>query len=297
MPPEKIPTTGSRLVSMILDHVIMSMIGMIFFLPSLFQGFAGAFRISHEQKFTGHFLNGPFFYLGLFGFGLYFCKDCINGRSIAKRMCWLQVVDNTSGQVASPIKCFVRNLFCVLWPIEGIAILLNPARRIGDYVAGTLVVNYDPIAVVQPAIRPAKLLLPLGLSYGLLLFIMLPFRALLNAGPRYNYLENSYNTSESKALEQLFADSMGQHLSASVRVYDKIEMQHLKYISIIYKLKENYLEDPATADNLRAMTDHYLYSMFPETTITGQAQYVFQVPGSIQTSMNRIGTLEVRPKK
>lgn len=56
-------------------------------------------------------MGGSWAYLGILGLALYFCKDIINGRSLAKRLLKLQVVDNTTGEVASPMQCFVRNLF------------------------------------------------------------------------------------------------------------------------------------------------------------------------------------------
>ena len=108
--------------------------------------------------------------------------------------------------------------------------------------------------------------------------------------PKFKYVESSYNDTESKALEKLYSDSLKQNLSASVRVYDKIENQNLKYISVIYRLKENYLDDPGNSRELKRMTMQHLYSMFPENTFTGQAQYVYQVSGSMQTSNNEIGS-------
>ena len=76
----------------------------------------------------------------------FFCKDCINGRSIAKRVLKLQIIDNKTGESASALKCFIRNIFIIIWPVEGIVALINPSRRIGDYVAGTKLVPFDPSA-------------------------------------------------------------------------------------------------------------------------------------------------------
>lgn len=290
MTPEKNVNAGTRIGSMILDHFLMTMICMLFIIPTMIKGFAGAFTISHEQKDIGGGFSGLPFYIGLFGFALYFCKDCINGRSIAKRIIKLQVVDNTTGQVASPLKCFVRNIFCIIWPVEVIVTLINPSRRIGDQVAGTKVVYYDPTLVEQPKVNIKKLFIPVALAFGLLLLITLPFKSLQSSMPKVKFVESSYNDTESKALEKLYGDSLGQNLSASVRVYDKIENQNLKYVSVIYRLKENYLDDPSNSKELKRITMQYLYSMFPENTFTGQAQYVDQESGSMQTSSNPIGT-------
>jgi uncharacterized RDD family membrane protein YckC len=290
MTPEKNANAGTRLGAMILDHFLMTMICVIFFIPTIIQGFAGAFTISHEQKDIGGGFNGPLFYLGLFGFALYFCKDCINGRSIAKRIIKLQVVDNKTGQVASPLKCFIRNIFCIIWPVEVIVVLLKPGRRIGDQVAGTKVMLYEPALVEQQKVDIKKLLVPFALAFALLILVTLPIQSIQSSIHRVKYIESSYNDTESKALEKLYSDSLGQNLNASVRVYDKIENQNIKYISIIYRLKENYLDDPVSSRELKKVTTQYLSSVFPENTFTGQAQYVYKEGGNMQVSSNQIGT-------
>jgi uncharacterized RDD family membrane protein YckC len=296
MTPQKKVNAGIRLGSMILDHFIMTMIAMLFFIPTMIKTFSGAFTISHKQNVDDGF-SGPLLYIGLFGFALYFCKDCINGRSIAKRILKLQVVDNKTEQVASPLKCFVRNIFCIIWPVEVIVTLINPNRRIGDQVAGTKVVFYEPSIIEQPKVDIKALLVPLALSFGLLLLIMLPFQSLKSSMTRAKYVESSYNDTESKALEKVFADSLGRYVTSSVRVYDKIENQNLKYISIILQLKENYLEDEDKTDQLQKFTALAVHTVFQRNTFTGQVQFVYKSGGSMQTLTTPIGTQLPKPTK
>lgn len=73
--------------------------------------------------------------------GVVFCKDCLGGRSIGKRLLGYQVVNNNSSEIASPYKCILRNLTYLLGVID-IAVMLykKEGRRIGDYVANTKVV-------------------------------------------------------------------------------------------------------------------------------------------------------------
>ena len=97
---------GKRIAAMFLDHFFMTMIAMVFFIPSMVSGFGDAFKVSHEQT-VPNFMGGALGYIGMLGFAIYFCKDCINGRSISKRILKLQIVDNSTGQVASPIKCLI----------------------------------------------------------------------------------------------------------------------------------------------------------------------------------------------
>lgn len=176
--PERKIDAGTRLGAMVLDHFIMTMIAMLFFIPGMISMFISAFKVSREQSNPDIF--GGMLYLGLWGFAVYFCKDCINGRSIAKRILKLQLIDNTTGQVASPMKCFIRNLFIVFWPIEGIVALANPSRRIGDRVAGTKLVRYDALRE-QPKVKLVQVLIPLAMAYALMLLFTLPFTALQNS--------------------------------------------------------------------------------------------------------------------
>lgn len=273
---------------MVLDHFIMTMIAMVFFIPMMIKGFSSAFTITHEQ--TNMNFGGPLFYVSLLGFALYFCKDIINGRSIGKRITKTQIIDSQTKQVASPLKCFIRNISCVIWPVEVLVTLIHPGRRLGDRIAGTKVVPYDPASTEQPKFDIKKALLPLAISYGLLLLFIWPLQALIPPFSKVNYIKSSYNETESQALEKLFSDSLGQNLTASVKVYDKVQNQHLKYISVIYMLKENYLEDETSARQLRQITEGLLYAQHPKETFTGQAKYLFKTSGSMQTSSNPIGT-------
>ncbi|GEP98890.1 hypothetical protein CCY01nite_51500 [Chitinophaga cymbidii] len=111
------------------------------------------------------------FYFSLLGFAIYFCKDSINGRSIAKRILKMQVVDNRTGRPASPLQCVVRNLFCILWPVEVLVTFGSPDRRIGDMVAGTRVDEFDPANVAQGKSSLKMLITGLLFAYGVILLI------------------------------------------------------------------------------------------------------------------------------
>lgn len=277
-------SVGIRLGAMLLDHLFMTMIAMVFFIPGMVSGFADAFKVTHEQT-SPNFMGGTLGYIGMLGFALYFCKDCINGQSIAKRILKLQVVDNSTGQVASPIKCFIRNLFIVLWPIEAIVALTNTSRRLGDRVAGTKLVVFAP-TLEQPKVNIGQVLIPVAIAYGLMFLFILPFKGMMSAmeGQKINYVETSYNDQSSKETEKLFADSLGQYLTASIKVYDQIQNKPLKYVSVIFQLKENYLEDDQTFEQIKSATIPLLLTRFPKGTFIGQAKYVYQTSGSMQTT-------------
>ncbi len=284
--------TGTRLGTMILDHFIMTMIMMIFLVPGMISNFSNAFNISHDQTNIDLFGN---MYLGFLGFAVYFCKDCFNGRSIAKRILKLQLVDNSTGQVASPLQCLVRNIFCALWPIEVVVALINPSRRIGDRVAGTRLIPFDQ-TTDQPKPNFKQIAISLGLAYGIMLLLMLPLNSIKYKmeGPKINFIESSLNEQVGKTVEQLFADSLGQYLIADVRVYDKIQNEDLKYVSVILQLKENYIADDDSYEQIKESTVQQLLTIFPEKTFVGRIQYVYKTDGSMVT---RTLPLDWRTKK
>ena len=279
-------SAGGRLAAMLLDHFFMTMLGMLFFIPGIISDFSNAFKISHEQA-NPDIMGGSCAYLGIVGFALYFCKDIINGRSLAKRLLKLQVVDNTTGETASPMQCFVRNLFCIIWPVEVAIALTNTGRRLGDQVAGTKLVPYDP-AMEQPKFNTAKTLLPLAIAYGimLLLFQLLPKPGIAEPGNA----ETSYNQPASKEMEKLLTDSLGQYFKPDIRIYDTVKNSNLKYISAILRLNENYIEEDSSYRQLHAATTNLIYSKFPKETCTGKLKYIFQQSGHFQGRNVLFGT-------
>src|SRR5882757_2816989 len=159
---------STRLGSMLLDHVIMTCIILVFFAPAfifdLFSNNASPLKLYSFNSFST--------YVAILGLSLYFCKDIFNGQSVAKRILKLQIVKYSTGEVASPIQCVVRDIFCILWPIEVIITLNNPNRRLGDRIAGTKVVIFDPSIPKTNTILNLQLVLSFALSYtvSLLLF-------------------------------------------------------------------------------------------------------------------------------
>jgi uncharacterized RDD family membrane protein YckC len=73
----------------------------------------------------------------VFVFSLYFNKDCYLGQSIGKRLLRFRVLDIKTGRPANPLRCLVRNLTLLIWPVEVIMAIVNVERRLGDLIAGT----------------------------------------------------------------------------------------------------------------------------------------------------------------
>jgi uncharacterized RDD family membrane protein YckC len=157
---DKTISPTKRLTSAILDHVIMTIVAMIFGLPIIIHEFNQPFA----HKFDSRFHFTPLFGISMIGFALYFCKDCICGQSFAKKELKLQVVNNKTGQIANPIRCTVRDLFAIIWPVEVIIMLSNSSRRLGDFVAGTKLIPYDP-ELERPSLNYFQLALAFLISY------------------------------------------------------------------------------------------------------------------------------------
>jgi len=274
------PETRTRLGSMLLDHMIMTMMAGIFFIPQIIVSFSN--ELTHKQPDTELF--GGMSYLFMIGFALYFSKDCINGRSIAKRILKLQLVDNTTGKVASPLKCVLRNVFCILWPLEVIVAFNNPGQRIGDRVAGTKLVVFDS-TLEQPKINVGKVSLTFILVYGCILTFMNPIisKHLIFSGRETHFVESSYNVRLSKSSEKLFNDSLGQIMKADIKVYDKIETENLKYVSAIFVLNRDELK--SDFDKLNAETTRILLTHFPEKTFVGELRYIYKTSTSMNTTV------------
>jgi hypothetical protein len=153
-PPKQIPVS-LRLGTMLLDHAVICFIGV--FPMVLFELIA---RPGNPSA-----LGSPFAMIPLFV--IYFCKDCIGGRSAAKRILKLAVVDKNSGAAASSLQCVVRNLFVIVWPVEVIVALFNQQQRIGDRVARTKLSYYNPNAASQISILhiAIAILIATGFSY------------------------------------------------------------------------------------------------------------------------------------
>ncbi|WP_222164626.1 RDD family protein [Edaphocola aurantiacus] len=279
--------TGTRIGSMLLDHFIMSAAAMILTLPAVFMNFFSAFNAAHPTPGFG--ISGPSFYLSLIGFALYLCKDVFQGRSPGKRITKLQIVHYKTGAIASPLRTVVRNLFCIIWPVEVIITLINPGRRLGDLVAGTRVVNYDPAQHPKSRTKLSQLLISLLLAYGFMLAIAMPFRTFMSNIGKAPYIEQSYNEQTSKALEAVFTDSLGDRMSTTVRIYDKTTGSNLKYIYIVHKLKQNELEDDERLQQLRAVTHTLLNTVYPDKTFTGQEMFLYKDNYSMKSIAQNIG--------
>ena len=71
-------------------------------------------------------------YGAAFIISLFFCRDCISGQSIGRRIMHIRVVH--LNQPISPLRAFIRNLFLLIWPLEIITLLITRKRRLADMI-------------------------------------------------------------------------------------------------------------------------------------------------------------------
>ena len=162
---------------MLLDHIFMCVVMGFVSGPFLV---ISILRMSDNPSADINPFSDGFLYLFEIGFALYFCKDCIAGRSLAKRILKLQILNHNTGNVASPVRCVIRNLFCVLWPVEVIFALINPARRIGDFVAGTTVAYFDAATIVQSKLNVVQIVVSFLIAYAFLMLVNLGLESLIH---------------------------------------------------------------------------------------------------------------------
>lgn len=164
----------TRIGSMLLDHIIMGVVLALCCSVLLYQ-----VSVNPEMVSTMYSLSNIGVHFFLLGFSFYFCKDCIKGRSLAKRGTQLVVVRNSTGEVANPLRCLVRNLFDIFWPLEVLIVLITPDRRLGDYVAGTRVVYYNPEQHKNVPLRGGQIIISIVIGYLYFFPFLLFIRALI----------------------------------------------------------------------------------------------------------------------
>ena len=176
----EIPSVGLRLGSMLLDHFIMCF---LLIPPFILILFVTGTNVPFEMPVY------PFYAIIL----IYLNKDGILGQSIAKRLVGLQVIDRKTGLPANELKCFLRNMTIPVWPIEAIAVLISPSRRIGDLIANTRTVVEDkkpPLTILSDlkGRRPNAntwLTLIACVAYAALLWLAMDSLGMNSSSPRF----------------------------------------------------------------------------------------------------------------
>lgn len=275
-------TVGLRIGAMLLDHFVMTFAIMFLVLPFTIGSFVGI----TDESTTIPFSSGLVFYVMIFGMSLYFNKDMIQGKSVAKRALKLEVVDIKTGEVASSLKCFVRNLTIAVWPIEVIAVLISPARRIGDLIAGTRVEYITDERNSKPKVDFKNLILSVVLGFGVLYASSFLIKGKIGNGAfdNPNYIETSYNKTLSTQLENHLDSTRRDYLiDTHVKVYDTIVNDSLKYISALFYLKENYI-DGSSFDGIKQDIFNSMYQIVPKSDFILMGKFIYDGQSTKQST-------------
>jgi uncharacterized RDD family membrane protein YckC len=159
---------GKRLDSFFLDQLLFAFFSFAFFVPLI--GIAAV---------ASRFLQEFWFGVSLMGITISLCKDSLGGQSPCKLHFDLLVVNAKTGKVASPIRCFVRNVFFFFYGLDFILLLLNQGnRKVGDWIAGTRVIHIDPYTHIVPEASRKSIAITFVIAYGFVLLIALTLRSL-----------------------------------------------------------------------------------------------------------------------
>lgn len=264
-----------RLASMLIDHIIMTFILIAPFIPLIIVEIKSAFVVSHEEVKPDLSL---FFSLFAVAFSLYFNKDFFGGRSLAKRLLKFQILVHRNDEVAGPIRCLIRNLTIIIWPVEIILSIINPNRRLGDYIAGTRLEVYD-----SAAHSGKKSFISILSS----IFIVLVFTYMLEllfskwknswSEEEVYYVAESFNQKESKELSSLLSNKFRYYCdSTDVRVYDKTKSGDLKYVSVLFYSKSPYSLENFELQKLKNKLKDTISLKFPPETYMLKGKIIYR---------------------
>jgi|ERR1035437_3546539 uncharacterized RDD family membrane protein YckC len=160
---------SNRLISALIDFIIIIAVGSLFLILLI------VFKLENNlifQAFVISFLTCLFLY-----------KDIFNGQSVGKNFTNLRIVSNDN-DVIPIFRIVLRNFFIFLWPIDIILCLINPEKRLGDYIAMSKVVMIN--SKVRLTIGDSRLVLIYVLTtlvvsfaiYYSLLFVLVKYNGL-----------------------------------------------------------------------------------------------------------------------
>jgi len=268
-------SAGPRIGAMLLDHIVMCFIIVLLAMPVMSMEFKDAFK---DNPFNTKNSIDWTMLLMVFGLSLYINKDIIQGKSIAKRALKQEVIDIKSGEVASSIKCLIRNITIVLWPIEVIAVLINPSRRIGDFIAGTKVDYISVERNSRPKVNIRNIFISLLIGFGLLYAPSVLFTNKFGDGAfdSPNYIESSYNKNLSNAIEQHLESTMKPYFQkVNILVYDSIANDSLKYVAANFLLSENYLDNESQFNAIKEELFNSIFEIIPKSDFILMGKFIY----------------------
>jgi hypothetical protein len=271
---------------MVTDHVLMIfVVGLLSLIGIPFMN-TGITEVKHEKSFVDFFSDINIF--SVLGLALYVSKDCLNGQSFGKRIFNLQLVNNYTNEPASPFVGIIRNIFIFIWPIELLVLSINPERRIGDYITGTKVINFDPTSEPEK-LNILKAIISILIPFIFFLSILVSQTGIfqfLNPN-KITHKEGSFDKELSESLSELFPlvfnevceDSLLK--SADFLIYDKTNIDTSKYyVSAILNLTDDYLSNSEDFEAIKKTSVAIFNEILGEDTYFGKVKFIFIDPKS-----------------
>ena len=262
-----------RLASGILDHFIMTAVLTVLLIIVFLLTVFSELNVTHES--SGH-LDIKYLTIAFaFGINLYFMKDSVRGRSVGKRATNFQVLCN-NGSAASPLRCFIRDIFIIIWPVEFFVLLFSPSRRLGDIIAGTKVVELSPTSGYHATISFKDIIS----SIVILILGTFSIWCLLRPISNYmdkknkdelNYIANSYNSKESIILTDSIQHVLGKNYETDVAVYDSVRNSDRTFVSVIIRCKKYSDIDKYNVEDIDSVVMQLLRNSFSKK-IKGRIQ-------------------------
>ncbi len=268
-------SAGLQILAMLLDHIILSFAMVILMMPFISLQFKDAFSENNTA------VNDPFdsiFYVMVFCLSLYLNKDMIHGKSIAKRILKQEVVNAKTGEVASPLRCLVRNIPILIWPLEVLIVLFSPSRRLGDLIAGTRVVEITKKREPKPKINYRDIIVSIILGFIFLLSTLwLFYEGIGYDFPKTpEYIESSYNAELSSTLKDHLIDVRSDYLKdVRIYAYNKMQNDSVKYISASFLLKENYIVNNHEFEYVSKEIFKSMYDIIPKDEFILSGKFIY----------------------
>jgi uncharacterized RDD family membrane protein YckC len=118
---------GQRFTSQFVDDIVAMAVGVMFYLG------AKALALPLELALVGFFLY------------VFFCDGLPGGQSLGKRFTRTAVVSAKTEEPCRYWQSLVRNFAMLLGLVDAVFIFGRQRRRLGDYVAGTKVIQKESI--------------------------------------------------------------------------------------------------------------------------------------------------------
>jgi len=163
---------GSRFLALAIDTLIQIGVGVVIFIVVAILGVTGVFAnvIGRQSVWLVAILIAAIFLLN-FGYFAFF-EIVWNGQTPGKRKAGIRVIKE-SGRPLTAAETIGRNFLRIVDQLPGfyavgilVALASRQNKRVGDFIAGSIVIRETPLEEIKPAWRPGQDTQPLARDSG-----------------------------------------------------------------------------------------------------------------------------------